>query len=164
MKNILLFLMVIGFSLTGNAQIKKAKLQASGLTCSMCSNAIFKSLKAVSFIDQVESDVETSTFEVIFKENEKVDLDAVQKAVEKAGFSVSQLVFTMNVSQLAVKNATQVTVDGQHYYFVNVKEKTVSGDVDFRILDKPFVSSKEYKKIKDKLKTDTADRVYNITM
>jgi copper chaperone CopZ len=164
MKKILFLLMAIGYSLSGNAQIKSAKIQASGLTCSMCSNAINKSLKAVSFIEKVESDVETSTFEVTFKENEKVDLDAVQMAVENAGFSVAQLLFTMNVGSLVMKNATETTLHGHQFYFVNVKDKILTGDVEFRVLGKSFMSSREYKKIKDKLKSDTTAPVLNITM
>jgi copper chaperone CopZ len=163
MKKFLTIALLACFTLGANAQIKKATIQASGLTCSMCSNAIYKSLQAVSFIDKVDSDVETSTFEVTFKE-EKVDLDALQKAVEKAGFSVSQLYFTMNVSNLAVKNATQVSVDGYNFHFVNVKDKTVSGDVAFKIVDKNFISSKEFKKVKDKLNNNNTQRVFNITL
>jgi copper chaperone CopZ len=164
MKKILFLLIAIGYSQLGTAQIKSAKIQASGLTCSMCSNAINKSLKAVSFIEKVESDVETSTFEVTFKEKERVDLNAVQQAVEDAGFSVAQLLFTMNVDSLAMKNVTEATLFGHQFYFVNVKDKTLSGEVEFKVLGKAFMSSRAYKKIKDKLKTDSSTPVLNITM
>ena len=38
---------VLMFSIKSNAQIVKAEIRATGLTCSMCSNAINKQLKAL---------------------------------------------------------------------------------------------------------------------
>lgn len=164
MKKLILMLTIALIPFFGTAQIKKASIQASGLTCSMCSNAIFKSLKKVAFVENVDSDVETSTFNVTFKEGQNVDLDVLQKAVEKAGFSVSGLAFTMNVDNLKIKNATHTDIQGKKFHFVNVKEKTLNGDVEFKMLDKNFISAKEFKKIKTKLSTEPNDRIYNVTL
>lgn len=164
MKKLIMMLAIALIPFLGTAQIKKASIQASGLTCSMCSNAVLKSLKTVAFIENIESDVETSTFKVTFKEGQNVDLDALQKAVEKAGFSVSKLTFTMNVDNLNIQNAAHTTVQGKTFHFVNVKEKTLNGDVEFKLLNKNFISAKEFKKVKDKLSTETNTRVYNVTL
>ncbi|RTY89850.1 heavy-metal-associated domain-containing protein [Flavobacterium sp. GT3R68] len=164
MKKLIMMLAVALIPFLGTAQIKKANIQASGLTCSMCSIAVLKSLKTVAFIENIESDVETSTFKVTFKEGQNVELDALQKAVEKAGFSVSKLTFTMNVDNLNIKNAAHTAVQGKTFHFVNVKEKTLNGDVEFKLLNKNFISAKEFKKVKDKLSTETNTRVYNVTL
>ena len=154
--------MLTGF--ISNAQIKSADIQASGLTCSMCSNSIYKSLKKVSFIETVDSDVEKSTFKIKFKENENVDFDAIHKAVEKTGFSISGLQFIMNVNDLEVKEGTYVELEGKKFYFVNAKEGKVNGEMSFRLLDKKFIAPKEYKKLKAKLMESTSERVFNITI
>lgn len=152
MKNIILIIAVVLLPFMSSAQIKKASLQASGLTCSMCSNSVLKSLKAVPFVGTIDSDVETSTFNITFKDGQEVDLDALQKAVAKAGFSVSKLVFTMNVGAIRVKEDTHVDINGKTYHFINVKEKALNGDVDLTLIDKNFVTSKEFKKFKGQTK------------
>ena len=48
------FLFVVFFWATGaSAQVQKVNLQASGLTCAMCSKAIYKAVSAISFVDTV---------------------------------------------------------------------------------------------------------------
>lgn len=148
----------------GIGQIKSASLQASGLTCSMCSNSIYKSLKTISFIEKVDSDVETSTFNIKFKTNQEVDLDALQKAVEKAGFSVASLKFIMNVNNIKVQNQQKIEIGNMTFHFVNIKDKVLNGDVEFRIVDKDFVLPKEFKKLKGKLEPSVEKRIYNVTI
>jgi len=164
MKNLFLVAVFASVSFAVNAQIKNANLQASGLTCSMCSNSIFKSLKKIAFVESVESDVENSSFQITFKTNENVDLDALQKAVSDAGFSVAKLTFVLNTNQLKVEDNAVVEIDGKSFYFINTKGKTLNGDVELKLLDKAFISPKEYKKVKDKLHTDSGKRVFNVSI
>ena len=91
MKKIFLFI-AIAFSLATNAQVTKVSLQASGLTCSMCSNSINKALKTLDFVLKVDADIKTYTFEILFKPNSNVDFDMIKKKVENAGFTVSGFV------------------------------------------------------------------------
>ena len=59
--------MVLMFSIKSNAQIIKAEIRATGLTCSMCSNAINKQLKSMTEVVNVETDLNTNTFTVTLK-------------------------------------------------------------------------------------------------
>ena len=54
-----------------NAQFTSANLQAAGLTCAMCSKAINKSLEKLTFIQGVEADIKSSTFNITFRERHK---------------------------------------------------------------------------------------------
>jgi copper chaperone CopZ len=164
MKNLIIAIAVALLPFIATAQIKEVNLQASGLTCSMCSNAIYKSLSAIAFVKEVDSDVETSTFRITFKEGQDIDIDALQKAVVKAGFSVSQMVLTTNFSGVKINEDSFATIDGHKFYFVGLKEKTLNGEVDLKILDKDFITTKEYKKVKDKLKAPQAARAYNVAL
>ena len=74
-------------------KIKKLTLVASGLTCSMCSKAIFKSLSKLEFVNQVKVDIEKSKYILSFKPTSKVDLALIKKAVTDAGFGVQSLVY-----------------------------------------------------------------------
>ena len=59
MKNYI-FSFFLLITVAASAQIKSVSLQASGLTCSMCSKAIYKSLSAISFVQSVDSDIKNS--------------------------------------------------------------------------------------------------------
>ena len=72
--------------------IKKVSLVASGLTCSMCSKAIFKALSKLDFVEEVKVDIEKSMYILTFKNGKKVEVDQIKTAVTDAGFSVQSLV------------------------------------------------------------------------
>ena len=147
MKKIFIALLVLLATQTQAQQIKKAVLQASGLTCSMCSKAVYKSLQAVPFVQEVKSDLVNSAYTLTFKEGSAIDPDALQKAVKDAGFSVASMQLTIHFEKGAtVKNDTHITVDGKTFHFLNVPEQTLQGDQQLRIIDKNFVTAKEFKK------------------
>ncbi len=75
------------------AEIKKVTLVASGLTCSMCSKAIFKALSSLDFVADVKVDIEKSTYILTFKPNKKVLIGQIKSAVTDAGFGVQSLVY-----------------------------------------------------------------------
>jgi mercuric ion binding protein len=71
--------------------IKKVTLVASGLTCSMCSKAIFKALTSLDFVADVKVDIEQSKYILSFKSGKKVAIDQIKLAVTDAGFGVQSL-------------------------------------------------------------------------
>jgi copper chaperone CopZ len=145
MKKIILVLFVFVTSIA-QAQVTKATLQASGLTCSMCSNAINKALKTLDFVASIEPNIKTSTFEITFNENAVVDFDKIKSKVEGAGFSVAKLSAFVNFNNVAIAADSHVLVGNNTYHFLNVKEQTLNGQKEIRILDKGYLTAKEYKK------------------
>ena len=145
MKAIFLFI-AIAFSVATNAQVTKVSLQASGLTCSMCSNSINKALKTLDFVHRVDADIKTYTFEILFKANSTVDFDLIKKKVENAGFTVSGFVATILFNNVQVINSEPVTIEDKMFLFVNIKDRTLNGVKEVRVLDKGFVSPQEYKR------------------
>ena len=144
MKKILLFIALV-FSVATNAQVAKVSLQASGLTCSMCSNSIHKALKTLDFVQEVDADIKTYTFEISFKPNADIDFDLIRKKVENAGFSVVSFVATIAFNNVQVNNQG-VTIAGKSFVFINLKEPSLDGIKRVKILDRGFVSPKEYKR------------------
>lgn len=133
-------------SIGSQAQFKQANLQASGLTCSMCSKAIFKALSAVPFVDKVDSDIKNSAYNITFKSNMPVDFDALKSAVTNAGFSVAKLKVTANFDNVKVQNDAHVVVQGKTLHFLNVPSQTLNGSKTFTIVDKNFAAAKDTKK------------------
>ena len=136
----LLVFVLFSFSNT-NAQISKAEIRATGLTCSMCSNAINKQLKSLPEVVNVETDLNTNTFTVTLKENSTVSPKTFKENVEKAGFFIGSLVLTSKA--ISVKNEK----------YIQVENKTIDLDqVTFQVLDKGYVTDKEFKKLSKSLK------------
>ncbi len=145
MKNIFLIFVML-FAVTVNAQVTKVSIQASGLTCSMCSNAINKALQSLAAVEKVTANIKNSSFDVTFKKDAAVDFDKLKKKVEDAGFFVARFTAAVQFDNVAVKNDEHTAVAGNTFHFLNVKTQTLNGEYTIRLLDKGFVPAKEYKK------------------
>ena len=132
---------ILMFSIKSNAQIVKAEIRATGLTCSMCSNAINKQLKSMSEVANVETDLNTNTFTVTLKEGNSLTPKVFKEKVEKAGFFIGSLVLTTKAE----------TIKQEGYILVN-KISNTNSEVQIQILDKGYVTEKEYKKLTKSLK------------
>ncbi|MFY7667509.1 MAG: heavy-metal-associated domain-containing protein [Crocinitomicaceae bacterium] len=144
----LIFLLAISFVLPSviNAQISKAELVANGLTCSMCSNATYNQLKKLSFLDSIYTDVENTKFILYFNPNQAYDLRAIKSKVEDAGFSVGSLVLFMKFDNVAIENDFHYNVGEITYHFMDSKKQILNNIAQVKVIDKGFISDKEYKK------------------
>lgn len=127
------------FSLPAAAQIQSASLKASGLTCSMCSKAIYKSLQKVSTIQKVDVNIETSEYTIAFKPGAAIELDEVKKAVENAGFSVSAMQVRARVEPATLEKDSHVMLGQSTFHFLNGADKKVGGELTFNVVDKAYV-------------------------
>ncbi len=128
------------------AQFTKANLQASGLTCAMCSKAIDNALKQLSFIEAVKPDIKNSAFNIVFKEKAVVDIDALKNAVEDAGFFVAKLKITGSFSNTEVKNDQHINFAGSEFHFINVSDQVLNGEKEITVVDKNFLTATAFKK------------------
>jgi len=146
MKKIIAVVVVIFFTVALQAQFSRATLQASGLTCSMCSKAVKVALEKVSFVQEVKVDIKRQEYTIIFKENNNADFDALKKAVEDAGFSVASLKVTGSFSGVSVQKDQHLQLDGKNFHFINSNDKMLNGEQTLTIVDKDFLSAKDFKK------------------
>jgi len=145
MKKFFVVLLVLA-CVSAKAQINKVSLQASGLTCSMCSKAVKNALEAVSFVDKVQVDIKNQQYNLSFKEGSVVDLDALNKAVQDAGFSVASLKASALVHGLKIEKDEHLKIGDESFHFLNAAGQTLDGVVNFSVVDKGFVSAKAFKK------------------
>lgn len=136
LKFVLVACLVLITSMKSFAQISKAEIIATGLTCSMCSNAINKQLKTLPEVVTVETDLNTNTFTVTLKDGNDLSPKVFKEKVEKAGFFIGSLVVTSKPE----------TITKSTYILVNDKLSNAS-EIQFKILDKGFVTEKEFKKL-----------------
>jgi copper chaperone CopZ len=142
----LFFVVVLFIGLSSQAQVTKVSLQASGLTCSMCSNAINKSLKSLDIVEKVMANIKTSTFDISFKPGAEINFDQLKKKVEDAGFFVANLTATVNFANLKVEKDEHYKVAGMNIHFLNANGETLSGEKTIQVVDKGYVSAKAFKK------------------
>jgi copper chaperone CopZ len=146
MKKIVLMI-VVGFTLlSAQAQFTKANLQATGLTCAMCSNAVNKALQKLSFVESVRSDIKNSAFSIVFRQNAEVSIDAMKAAVEDAGFSVGSLKISGTFQDVKIANDEHVKIGNDNFHFLDVNSQTLNGEQTLTVVDRDFVTAKAFKK------------------
>lgn len=126
------------------SQITKAEIIATGLTCSMCSNAINKQLKAMPEVEKVMIDLNNNTFMVNFKKNAVVTPQLLKTNIEKTGFFVGSMIVTMEVDN-AQKNNDGFKNESGTYILVDAKENSVKENIRLKVINSGFVTKKEYK-------------------
>src|ERR1700733_2655379 len=123
MKKIIIFISLVVCITKLQAQFTRASIQASGLTCAMCTRAIDNALKQVSFVESVQPDIKNSAFNIIFKQGQAADIDVLKKAVEDAGFFVAKFTITGVFNNTVIKNDEHVNIAGKQYHFLNVQDQ-----------------------------------------
>lgn len=87
MRKFLILLLLLPFMTIAQ---DKVKFVAAGVTCSMCSNAIHKSLKLDTSLKQVNPNLQTQEWNLVYPPGE-FKLENLKKRVEDAGFSISKV-------------------------------------------------------------------------
>lgn len=136
----------IAFAFSASAQVQQARLQASGLTCSMCSKAVLNALQKVPGVKAVDVNIDQQEYILSFKEA-PAELDALSKAVEEAGFSVASLSVTAQVAPQKLEKDKHIVIGGKTFHFLNGTGRELATTATFKVVDKSFVSEKEFKKV-----------------
>lgn len=140
-KTTLLALLVLLMISESKAQLLKVELIATGLTCSMCSNAIYKQLQTLPGVDSIDTDISTSSYVIWLKKDNNLTPKNFKEKVENAGFFIGTFKATTTLD-LTSKNPYILLNDN------NRKSETIS----FQVVDKEFVTKKVYKKLAKKYK------------
>ena len=99
------------------------------------------------FIESVKSDIKNSAFAIVFKHNAEINIDALKDAVEDAGFAIGSLKLTGNFDGVKIANDEHIKVGNSKFHFLDVKDQTLNGESTITVLDKNFVTAKQFKKI-----------------
>jgi copper chaperone CopZ len=143
MKKIIVIIQICFCTFVTKAQITKVEIMATGLTCSMCSNAINKQLKTLPEVENVDIDLNKNLFIVSLKKDNKLTPKTFKDKVEKAGFFVGSMILFLNYNNQAIDNNKQI----DNYTFIDSKTQTLNGLTKVKVLNKGYVTTKEYKKL-----------------
>lgn len=123
------------------AQVLSAKVGINGLTCSQCSRSVEMQLRKLSFVKNVNMDLETTEGTLQFNEGSDVDFLKIAKAVKDAGFSVRFLDTEIDMRKVKVTEKG-FTIGKDLYLFPNAIN-IQSENVRFRFLGKMFSSKRD---------------------
>jgi cation transport ATPase len=171
-----LFILLLLISSISKAQFINTKLQVAGLTCAMCSFATQKQLQTINFIDSIGTDLETNTFFLTFKPGMEVHFDLIKTKVEDAGFSVSSLVVLFKNDGSSIQNNHLIVGDNLYHFIDKSNIPAAATNISFKLMDKGFISDKEFKKNSKKMdlvphdnheiteKLNTIKKVYHVQL
>lgn len=149
----LMFIMAFTLAAAGvNAQFTAARLQATGLTCAMCTNAIHKALEKLPFVSSVEADISNSAFDIRFREGESFQLDELKKAVEDAGFSVGILKLQGNFQGIVPGSNGHFRWAGMNFHLLDHGSRTLKEGQWIKVVDRDYLTSKSYRKLSHSVK------------
>jgi copper chaperone CopZ len=163
MKKIFL-LLICCWTISASAQVQKVNLQASGLTCAMCSKAIYKAVSAISFVDTVLVNIEASTYDIRFDKETTPRFDQIAKAVVDAGFSVANLTVMVNFDKQAVDKNGLFTLDGINYKLMGTPPTTLQGSKKMQLIGKQYMLPKDLKKIPVAQLGNVASNTYLVSL
>ncbi|MBO9572177.1 MAG: cation transporter [Chitinophagaceae bacterium] len=146
MKSISILIFALFSSLISLAQFNSASVTAAGLTCAMCTKAIYNALEKIPGVESVDADIKSSAFNIKFKQGSSVDPDALKHAVEDAGFSVAKFQLSGDFHNVQVKNDAHINIDNRTYHFLKTNPTELNGQYTLTIVDKDFLSIKEFRK------------------
>lgn len=163
MKKVFLFIAFF-WAISASAQVQKVNLQASGLTCAMCSKAIYKAVSAISFVDTVLVNIEASTYDIRFKSEATPQFDQIAKAVVDAGFSVANLTVVVNFNKQNVDKNGLLTLDGIQYKIIGTPPTTLQGSKKLQLIGKQYMLPKDFKKIPAGANSDISTKTYLVAI
>ena len=141
------------------AQLTKVEIVATGLTCSMCSNAINKQLKTLTDVQKVDIDLNTNTFIVFLKDNNQITPEILKNKVEDAGFFVGEMILVLPFKNQIIAENLPVNTANMSFIFIDSKVKTLNGEFKLKVLDKGYLTSKAFKKIAKSWNSDANSSV-----
>ncbi len=127
-------------------QIQSVTLQASGLTCSMCSRAIYKSLVKIPNVSNVREDIEHTSYHIQFKDPSVVSLENLKKAVTDAGFSVAWMEVDASFQNIEVASDSSLKFSDLIFQFVDIQKQNLQGKKKLLVVDRDYLSEKDRKK------------------
>jgi copper chaperone CopZ len=145
-KAFIITLVILNLNIRGFSQFRDIEIQAAGLTCSLCSNAIQKALKGLPFVSGVQTELKQNLFKIDLRPGIPVDLDMISKKVEDAGFSIGKMTMEVRFGNLDIENDSHAQIAGTVFHFLNVKPQKIDGWQKLQLIDKHFLLASEAKK------------------
>lgn len=110
-----------------NAQVESAEVAVEGISCPFCAFGLEKRLRKIDGVGSVEVDLGAGTATLTAVSGESIDLAAIPRAVERAGFSTGPVEATAVGTISAATRGKRLTIgDDQFLFLVNLDDSLES--------------------------------------
>ena len=166
-KALLVMLLCCLSSFLASAQITEVELGVNGLTCSQCSRSVEMRIRKLSFVKDVQMNLEHTDAKIFFKDRQNIDIDKLAQAVVDAGFSVRFLQATFTFNHISVSPNSCFSYDRNSYRIVKGEPTVLNGSTTLKFIGDEFLPKKEAKKWLPYMKNTCAGnpgKTYYVTM
>jgi copper chaperone CopZ len=130
-------------SLTLHGQLKTITTGINGLTCSMCSRTVEKSILNLLWVEKVEMSLENTEAKIFPRKNTTISIKEITRSVKDAGFSVRFIKMEMDVANLQLQEDNIFYSSGQEFRLAGNNKIPEKGNVIFRLIDLLFTTPKD---------------------
>jgi len=148
-----IFLIVISFGLIPKqsfAGLKWIDVGINGLTCSLCTRSVDRSISRLEFVDSVNMSLENTEGRIYVKDVEVIDLKRITKAITDAGFSVRFVRLQFDFRDTRIDKDGFFSFKGQRYQWLQFKSNTSQNNVALTLINEGFLPKKESNQWKKK--------------
>ncbi len=128
----------------------------NGLTCSVCTQSVERSIKRLEFVESVSMSLENTEGRIYLKKGATVDLRKIAKAVMNAGFSVRFVRFAITFNDVAIEGDGSFIYQGQSYQWLQFQNNRVRGELILKLVDEGFLPKKESASWKKKMESSNS--------
>jgi copper chaperone CopZ len=125
----------------------------NGLTCSVCTQSVERSIRRLDFVDSVSMSLEKTEGRIFLKRDAVVDLRKIAKAVVAAGFSVRFLRVAFGFDDMAIGRDGSFVYQGQPFQWLQFQNNATKGETILKLVDEGFLPKKESTIWKKKMET-----------
>ena len=139
-KQFILILFFLFSSFFSFSQSFNSVIPVNGLTCAMCSFSTQKSLEKLDFIKEINADLESTSFKLVFDDSKFIDFDMIQEKVEDAGFFIGGIKINFN-EKLNPNNNDHTVYNNNLFHFI------INDDINsstYNLIDKNFISDNDF--------------------
>lgn len=126
--------------------ISQVYIGLDGLTCSMCSNSVYRSLLQVPGVKEVNMDLNENVAEVVLKEKATPAFRDLSQKVLDAGYSVRFIKVKIPFKEFTTSYGKVFHFNGNDYIYIGSEEKKLDDFTTVSIIGKGFATKKELKK------------------
>jgi copper chaperone CopZ len=127
----------------------------NGLTCSVCTQSVERSISRLEFVESVSMSLEKTEGRIYLKKGATVDLKKIAKAVVNAGFSVRFVRFAISFHDVAIEGDGSFVYQGQSYQWLQLQSSPAKGEIILKLVDEGFMPKKESALWKKKIESST---------
>jgi cation transport ATPase len=161
-KRFVFILLFAGMAIVAPAQVLSATVGVNGLTCSQCSRSVEMQLRKLSFVKNVNMNLEHTQGTLQFKEGSKVDFSQIAKAIKDAGFSVRFLSAAIDMSHVEMQSNIFHISNGT--YILEGKEGVNKSVHIFMFNGSPYSAAKQKDKAPNQAKNEKGPNVYRVSL